>query len=94
LDPATAESLVCRWLWIGLIAAESTNLASAAKTGRFLYPILLLIGLDPIRFVVWHFCIRKTGHFVGYFILSLLLFRAWKATLPLALLGWSIKSRG
>jgi VanZ family protein len=40
----------------------------------------LLFGLDPIRFVTWHFLIRKTGHVVGYAVLSILLFRAWRAT--------------
>jgi VanZ family protein len=70
-------------LWLLLIAIESTNYLSSANTGRILYPILhFLFGLDPIRFDVWHHYIRKTGHFVGYFTLSLLLFRAWKATLP------------
>ena len=41
-----------------------------------------LLGLDLVRFEVWHHYIRKTGHFVGYFTLSYLLFRAWKASLP------------
>jgi VanZ family protein len=70
-------------LWIVLIAIESTSYLSSANTGRILYPILhFLLHLDPVRFVIWHHYIRKTGHFVGYFMLSLLLFRAWKATLP------------
>jgi VanZ family protein len=69
-------------LWLGLIAFESTNTLSAEKTGRILYPLLhFLLGLDPVRFLTWHFVLRKTGHVVGYAILSLLLFRAWKATI-------------
>src|SRR5262249_28046680 len=40
-----------------------------------------LFGLDPVRFKTWNFLIRKTGHVVGYAILSLLLFRAWRATI-------------
>ena len=43
-----------------------------------------LLGLDLVRFEVWHHYIRKAGHFVGYFTLSCLLFRAWKASLPVA----------
>ena len=35
-----------------------------------------------ISFAVWHFYIRKSGHVVGYGTLSILLFRAWRATLP------------
>jgi VanZ family protein len=71
--------------WLGVIALESTNWGSAENTSRVLYPLLhFLLGLDPSRFLVWHHIIRKTGHFVGYFTLSLLLFRAWRATLPFA----------
>ena len=79
-------------LWLILITLESSSLGSAANTSRFLYPLLhFLIGLDPIRFQVWHVYIRKTGHFVGYFMLSLLLFRAWRATLAQSGAGgWSI----
>ena len=41
-----------------------------------------LFGMDLDHFEVWHFFIRKSGHVVGYAILSILLFRAWRATLP------------
>ncbi len=79
-------------LWIGLIAGESTNLGSADNTSRILYPLLhFLVGLDPFRFETWHFYIRKSGHFIGYFMLSWLLFRAWKATLPSASGKWSLR---
>ena len=82
-------------LWLGLIAGESTNLGSADNTSRILYPLLhLLIGLDPFRFETWHFYIRKCGHFVGYFMLSWLLFRAWKATLPSATRSWTLRWAG
>ena len=70
-------------LWLGLIAIESTNYLSASNTSRILYPIFhFLTGVDPVRFEVWDFYIRKVGHFVGYFGLSILLFRAWRDTLP------------
>ncbi|HST13214.1 MAG TPA: VanZ family protein, partial [Terriglobales bacterium] len=69
-------------LWLGLIAFESTNALSAEKTGHFLYPVLhFLFGLDPVRFLTWHFVLRKTGHIIGYSMLSLLFFRAWRATI-------------
>jgi len=65
-----------------VIAIESTQYLSSAYTSRILYPILhFLFGLDPARFAIWHHYIRKAGHFVGYFTLSMLLFRAWRATL-------------
>ena len=70
-------------LWLILIAIESSALLSAHNTSRILYPVLhFLFGLDWERFDVWHFYIRKSGHVVGYGILSILLFRAWRATLP------------
>jgi VanZ family protein len=87
------KTWIAAGLWLFLIAGESSDLASAYNTSRILYPILhFLMGLDPTRFLVWHFYIRKLGHFVGYFILSLLLFRAWRATLrDVSLLRWSIQ---
>ena len=70
-------------LWLVVIAIESTALLSANNTSRILYPILhYLFGMDWPTFHYWHFYIRKGGHVVGYAILSLLLFRAWRATLP------------
>jgi VanZ family protein len=38
--------------------------------------------MDWERFEVWHFFIRKTGHVIGYGILSILAFRAWRETFP------------
>ena len=56
---------------------------SANNTGRILYPLLhYVFGLGWERFEVLHFYIRKSGHVVGYGTLSILLFRAWRATLP------------
>jgi VanZ family protein len=70
-------------LWLVVIAIESTALLSASNTSRILYPVLhFLFGLDWEHFEDWHFLIRKTGHVVGYGTLSILLFRAWRATLP------------
>jgi VanZ family protein len=70
-------------LWLIVIAIESSALLSASNTSRILYPLLhFLLGLDWPRFHEWHFYIRKGGHVIGYAILSILLFRAWRATLP------------
>jgi VanZ family protein len=78
-------------LWLIVIAIESSALLSAHNTSRILYPLLhFLFGLDWARFEVWHFYIRKTGHVIGYAILSILLFRAWRATLPaMADVSWT-----
>ncbi|HEX3820269.1 MAG TPA: VanZ family protein [Candidatus Sulfotelmatobacter sp.] len=70
-------------LWLIVIAIESTTYLSAHNTSRILYPILhFIFGVDHSRFDIWHFYIRKSGHVIGYAMLCLLLFRAWKETLP------------
>ncbi|MGD0569703.1 MAG: VanZ family protein [Candidatus Sulfotelmatobacter sp.] len=70
-------------LWLIVIAIESSALLSARNTSRILYPLLhFLFGMGWERFEVWHFYIRKTGHVVGYGILSILAFRAWRETFP------------
>lgn len=76
------KAWVAAGLWMVLIAIESTALLSSSNTRFILYPILhFLLGLDLARAEVWHHYLRKAGHFVGYFVLSVLLFRAWRTTL-------------
>jgi VanZ family protein len=71
-------------LWLIVIAIESTNLASSNNTSRILYPLLhFLFGIDLKHFEHLHFYIRKGGHVFGYGMLSILLFRAWRETLPI-----------
>ncbi|MFZ0199905.1 MAG: VanZ family protein [Candidatus Sulfotelmatobacter sp.] len=70
-------------LWLIVIAIESTAMLSSGNTSRILYPLLhYLFGMDWDHFEVWHFFIRKGGHVVGYGILSILAFRAWRETFP------------
>jgi VanZ family protein len=79
-------------IWLAVIAVESTNLGSAERTGRVLYPIFhLLFEMDPARFALWHGLLRKTGHIVGYFTLSVLLFRSWRATFPRLSTRWCLQ---
>ena len=70
-------------LWLIVIAIESTSYLSAHNTSRFLYPLLhFLFGVTRATFEPIHFYIRKGGHVFGYGLLSILLFRAWRETLP------------
>jgi VanZ family protein len=87
------QTWIAAILWLILIAIESTDWLSSSNTSRILYPLLhFLTGVDPIRFQVWNYFIRKTGHVAGYFGLSLLLFRAWRATIPFVQASqWSIQ---
>ena len=72
-------------LWLIVIAIESSAYLSAHNTSRILYPLLhFLFGLNHASFEHWHFYIRKGGHVFGYGLLSILLFRAWRETLPVA----------
>jgi len=79
-------------IWLAVIALESTKLGSADHTGRILYPIFhFLFEMDRAKFAVWHALLRKTGHIVGYFTLSVLLFRSWRATFPRLSTRWCLQ---
>jgi VanZ family protein len=83
-SPSVLKAWIPALIWLGFIAIESTSALSSANTGRALYPLLhFLFGVDPIRFLTWHAVLRKAGHIIGYGVLSLLLFRAWRVTIPL-----------
>jgi VanZ family protein len=90
---SSGKRIVKVWLpsliWLAVITLESTDLGSSAHTGRILYPLFhFLFGLTMAKFEIWHAVLRKTGHFVGYFILSVLLFRSWRATFPRLSTPW------
>lgn len=70
-------------LWLIVITVESTSYLSSHNTSRFLYPLLhFLFGIDYATFKPVHYFLRKGGHVFGYGLLSILLFRAWRETLP------------
>ena len=70
-------------VWIGLIVIESTDKLSSDNTGTFLYKVLshLFPRVNLYNVLVLNFILRKTGHVMGYGILSLLLLRGWRRTL-------------
>lgn len=80
-------------LWTLIIATESSDMFSSSHTSRYLYPFLTwLFGpIDPARYEFWHGIGRKAGHIIGYGILCLLYFRAWRVTLPDFRIRWSGK---
>jgi VanZ family protein len=79
-------------IWLAVIAIESTDLGSSEHTSWILYPIFhFLFHMDPARFAVWHVLLRKTGHFVGYFTLSVLLFRSLRASFPGLSTRWRLQ---
>jgi VanZ family protein len=64
------------------IAFESNDMLSAGHTGGMILPFLQKLfpsaSLESLELV--HQALRKTGHIVGYGLLSLSLFRAWAGT--------------
>ena len=82
-------------LWLGIIITESSKIGGSNNTSRVFFPIFhFLFGMDAAHFQPWHFFIRKTGHFVGYFVMSLLFFRAWRATLLRPNIAWAFHWAG
>ncbi len=80
------RSLAWNWwyvlAWLGVIRAESTDMASANNTSTVLYAVISAIAphvehsfVDQLDAVL-----RKTGHFLGYGILSVLVFLALRNT--------------
>jgi VanZ family protein len=69
-------------LWLAVIAVESSDLLSSSHTGSFLYSMAVRLfgAIDPGLFEAFHAVLRKFGHFIGYAILSLLVWRALSAT--------------
>jgi VanZ family protein len=91
--PGAWKQWIPALIWIGVIAVESTDLFSSEHTGSVLYVIAtrILGPVSPVEFDQWHHDLRKLGHFIGFAVLSYLLFRAWRATLPLRGIGvWSM----
>jgi VanZ family protein len=79
-----------------MIALESTATMSANNTSQWLYPYWVrLIG--PISTAHWaevHHLIRKTGHFVGYGLVSMAFFYSWRQTLlRMAVKHWTLWRR-
>jgi VanZ family protein len=70
------------FVWLGIIAVESFGLSSNV-TGGWLWNFLqfLHVRISWQEFLELHHILRKTGHFTGYGILCLLMFRAWFHTL-------------
>lgn len=70
------------FVWLGILALESSDLGSSEETGSILKWIWtkILGAPNEATFDLVHHLIRKTGHFTGYAILSWLIFRALRGT--------------
>jgi len=79
-----------------MVALESTATMSAENTSHWLYPMWVRL-FGPISAENWaevHHLIRKTGHFVGYGVVSLTFFYSWRQTLRRAAVQhWTVWRR-
>ncbi len=68
-------------LWMGVIYWFSTDNFSASNTGWILDRLMrfLIPDISPEQLQLFHYALRKTGHFVLYAVLALLLVRAFRA---------------
>lgn len=72
-----------RWLpllvWIVVIFCFSTNAFSSAETSRIIIPALKFVFpfLTPGQLETGHLICRKAGHLLEYFVLGILIWRAW-----------------
>jgi VanZ family protein len=83
------KSLIPAWLrawgpaviWSALIFFASTDTFSSAHTSRFIEPVLrwLLPYASDDLIITLHYFIRKSAHFIEYFIFYLLLYRGIRA---------------
>jgi VanZ family protein len=85
--PTTSRPNILRawWpaiVWILIIACESTDTFSSEHTGSILLRLVNAIfgDVDLQKFDTFHHYLRKTGHVIGYGMLSLLLLRGWRAS--------------
>ena len=71
-------------IWMGVIFGMSTGMFSADHTSRFIVPLLnfLFPQLSPHDVDLIHGLIRRAGHVTEYFILGVLLFRAFRSDSP------------
>jgi VanZ family protein len=70
-------------LAVAMIACESTATMSSDNTSHWLLPFWVhLFGpIAPDRWALVHHWIRKTGHFVGYGLVSAAFFHGWRTSL-------------
>lgn len=71
-------------IWMGVIFGMSTGMFASDHTSRFIVPLLnfLFPRLSPEEIALIHGLIRRAGHVTEYFILGILLFRAFRSDSP------------
>lgn len=86
--PARAGRLLAAWapvaLWVGVIFWLSGDQFSDEHTAGWLarIPLFAALGLPPHMFDMANLIVRKCAHFVEYAVLSVLVYRALRASWP------------
>jgi VanZ family protein len=67
-------------LWLMFQFTFSTSVFSSDETSKFIVPLLKFILRNPTseQLLFWHHVIRKAAHVSEYFILGMLVYRAFK----------------
>jgi VanZ family protein len=79
--------------WMGIIFWMSTGSFSSDNTSLIIEPILYFLfpGMSPDKIAILHGLIRKAAHITEYFILGLLLFRAFRGvSIQMWQLNWTV----
>jgi len=84
-------------VWMATISFFSTEPFSAANTSRYLDPVLRYFfpHITPAQFISWHFVIRKSAHFIEFFVLGALAYWASRrGRLPRWRPAWMLQALG
>jgi len=78
--------------WAAVIFCFSSGIFTSDNTAKVIIPVLhwALPSLAHETLLLLHALIRKTGHFVEYFVLSLLILRGLRAGRKEAHLSWAL----
>ena len=70
------------FVWLGVIRLESSDAASSDNTLGLLHTVLLFLFPHISGGWIWeiNYLLRKTGHFMGYGVLGVLVFFAFRNT--------------
>ena len=89
----SAQNRLKQWLpailFAILISVASTHTFSSHNTSTLIIPILhwLFPGASPETLALMHFFIRKSAHFIEYFLFSIILFRSLRGKQS----GWQLR---
>jgi VanZ family protein len=84
------------FFWAAVIWIFSTQWFAEDNTSRLIVPILkwILPGAAPATIAFLHYLIRKSAHFIEYFIFSLLVLRGIRGNRREWRIGWALAAAG